>query len=157
MLANAIVNPIAHYGCEVYGKDVKQVNRVQVKLNNTMRIVTKAKRRTRISNMLDELKWMKLEEMIKYNKIVLLNKIISTEASPYCMKLIFEGMKSYKHGYAIRERDLRIAWCPKSVRKGCNSFLFTATKLYNQVKIMGKCIKDTKLKAYIKDTIKTWR
>ena len=157
MLAGSIVNSVAHYACEVYGKDVKQINRVQVKLNNTMRIVVNAKRRTKIQTMLDDLKWLKLVEVIQYNKIMLLNKIISTQAAPYCMKLVEVGMKTRQNQYATRERELRIAWFPKHVRKGCSSYLYTATKLYNQVKLLGKIMNKKALMKHVKSTIVSWR
>ena len=103
------------------------MNRVQVKLNNTMRIVTKAKRRERIYDMLRELKWLKLVETAQMSKILLLNKIIVTQAAPYCFALVKVGMETHQTKYSVRERELRIAWKPRLVKKGCSSFLFTAT------------------------------
>ena len=157
MLANAVVNSVAQYGCEIYGKDLKQINRVQVKLNNTMRIILHAKWKTRIHDMLRELKWQKMVEMIQYNKIMLLKRILSTQASPYCMMMLKEGMMTHQTKYAVREVELRIAWCPKYTRTGSTSFIFTAVKLYNQVKIMGTKLKFESLRKHIKNKILSWR
>ena len=123
-----------------------------------MRIVLHAKWKTRIHDMLRELKWLKLVETIEYNKIMLLNKIISTQAAPYCMKLVKEGMMTHQTKYAVREVELRIAWHPKYSRTGSTSFIYTAVKLYNQVKLMGtKNKKLESLKKHVKSKIVSWR
>ena len=157
MVANAVVNSVAQYGCEVYGKDPKQMNRIQVKLNNTMRITTHAKRRTRINDMLRELDWLKMVETVQFNKTMLLHKILSTQAAPYCTKMIHEGMMSHQTKYPVRQVELRIAWNPRHARTGSTSFIHTAVKLYNQVKIMGKKLKTESIRKHVKSIIKSWR
>ena len=96
-------------------------------------------------------------ETVMYNKIMMLNRIISTAASPYTTMLIQQGMNANQVVYNTRVRELKIAWRPKLVRKGQQSFLFTAISLYNQTKIMGKMISKEDFKGEIKQIVKSWR
>ena len=107
--------------------------------------------------MLRQLRWLKLAEIAQMSKILLLNKIIVTQAAPYCFALVKVGMETHQTKYSVRERELRIAWKPRLVKKGCSSFLFTATRLYNQVKLMGKVLTTGETKSFIKKQIVDWR
>ena len=49
---------------------------------------------------------------------MLLHRIIANAAAPFCMKLITDA--SYQTRYPVRERELRIAWRLKYVRRGSN-------------------------------------
>ena len=77
MLADSVSLSVASYGAEFYGVDKGQVNKVQVKINDTMRKITKSGNRRSIKDMLQELKWLTFPEIINYNKIVLMDKIAS--------------------------------------------------------------------------------
>ena len=59
--------------------------------------------------------------------------------------------------YMVRDVELKISWRPKLTSRGYKSFLYTAVKLYNQVKIIGKKLIDATLNKFVKTTIKSWR
>ena len=86
---------------------------------------------------------------------MLLHRIIANAAAPFCMKLITEA--SYQTRYPVRERELRIAWRLKYVRRGQTSFIATGVTLYNQTKILGKVMKLSALSKFVKQTLKSWR
>ena len=158
MLANSIIVSVANYGAEIYSSDKKCSNRIQVKINQAMRIVTQSDMRTPIRDMLLSLDWLKFDEIVKYNKVMLFAKIMSLRVSPYCFLLIYRGMNQVQTRYHVRERDLRIAWRPLTVNRGDKSFLVTATKHYNKVKVEDKQFEDKDdQKAYVKHQIKSWR
>ena len=52
----------------------------------------------------------------------------------------------------VRERELKIAWRPKMSRRGQKSFMYTAVKMYNQTKIMGKIVID-----FFEEKLRAWR
>ena len=155
MLAVATVQSVAMYGASVYVKDKATINRIQVKLNSTLRMVTGSRRKTHVADMLKDLDWMKFELMVAHSKVMLLHRIVSFAAAPFCMSLVTAASQQTR--YAVRERELRIAWRPKLARRGYNSFLVTAVRLYNQTKILGKIMKTTSLSKFVKSQIKQWR
>ena len=53
---------------------------------------------------------------------------------------------------AVRERELKIAWRPKMSRRDQKSFMYTAVKMYNQTKIMGKIVID-----FFEEKLRAWR
>ena len=59
MLANAIVLSVANFGAHIYAMDVKQQNRIQVKINKAMRLVTGSKLRVHIKDLQDMTGWLK--------------------------------------------------------------------------------------------------
>ena len=155
MLANATIQSVALYGSAINAKDKGCINRVQKKLNKTMRLVTSSKMSTHVADMIRDLNWLKFELNVAYNKVMLLNRILTHAASPYCMQLVTAASRQTR--YLVRERDLRIAWRPKFERKGGNSFIVTAVRLYNQVKILGKVMKPASMSKFVKEKIKSWK
>ena len=155
MLANATVMSTASYGAHVYATDAKHVNRIQVKLNKTMRMVTSSRLKVHVKDLLNMMDWMKFSEVVQLIKILLLSRIIKTSSAPYCNKLINDAYTQSR--YMVRDVELKIAWSPKLSRRGCRSFLYTAVKLYNHVKIVGKKLSDNALSKFVKSTIKSWR
>ena len=154
MLANATVLSIASYGAHVYATEDKQVNRVQVKLNKTMRLVTKSKLSVHIPDLLSKMKWMKFAEVVQWSKIMLLHRVITTSSAPYCKQLLDV---SHQSRYAMRDIELKIAWRPRLTRRGFKSFIYSAVKLYNQVKLIGKKMTTATISKFVKLTIKSWR
>ena len=156
-LANAICVSVAAYACEIYATDAALRNKVQVKLNIIMQILTNAGNRTPIKIMLSRLEWMTFDQLIKYTKIMLLYKQVIYYVSPYCKILIHRGVAKINARYEIRERELRIAWRPKTVKTGERSYLLSATVLYNAAKLFGKVIPREELKENVKTKVKLWR
>ena len=155
MMANATIQSVASYGCHIYATDPKNVNRVQVKLNKVMRMVTKSKLSTHISDLLLKIKWLKFKETVEHVKVMLMHKIVTTAAAPFCHHLV--ATAKHQTRYAVRERDLRIAWRPRMARRGEKSFLYTSVKLFNQVKLTGKVMKHSAISKFVKDTVLSWR
>ena len=154
-LANATVMSTATYGCHVYAQDEKQMNRVQVKLNKTMRMVTGARMRVHISELLNQMKWMRFSEMVQWTRTMMLWRIVMTSSAPYCKLLMREALTQTR--YVTREVELKIAWRPRLARKGEKSFMFNSVKLFNQMKLVGKVMKITAVSKYVKAMIKSWR
>ena len=132
-------------------------NKVQIKLNTIMRTITKSGNRKPVKAMLQALDWMTFDQIIKYSKVMLLYKIVITDAAPFCKTLIHRGLAEQQQRYFVRERELRIAWRSRSLRHGDKSYLLTACKLYNDVKLLGKILTKRKLKDLVKTKIKSWR
>ena len=107
--------------------------------------------------MINQLDWLYFTELVQYNRIMLCHKLLSTGAAPYTMKLVTDAMMNQRPRYPTRVIELKIAWQPKFERKGKQSCIYNAVKLYNQTKVMGKMIEHDKFKDTIKDTIKKWR
>ena len=157
MVAMANILSVANYCSEVYASEPKMVNRVQIKINQTMRIVTNSGNRARIKEMQEKLQWLSFKETVEYNQIVMLNKLMSTAASPYTFMLIQKAMMANQNPYPRRVTELRIAWQPRLTRKGMMSFIYKSVKLYNQSKLMGKMIENDTFKDEVKAIIKSWR
>ena len=157
MLANSVVVSVATYGSEIYGVDKSQVNKVQVKMNQTMRNITGSGLRRHIKDMLTQLRWLNFPEMIMYGKIILVNKIMSSNVSPFCLMLMIKAMNDRQQRYQTRERDLRIAWRVRTQRRGDKSFLVSALKLYNFAKVAGRGDDLAEFKEIVKDKILSWR
>ena len=155
-VASSICVSVAAYASEIYANEMALINRVQVKLNNVMRILTKAEPRTTISSMLTRLDWMTFNDIVKYNRIMLMYKLVIYPTSPFCKLFIWRGIAELNERYQLRERELRIAWKVKKVRQGDKSFLVQATKLYNHCKLFGKIKSKDDLKEYVKRTIHSW-
>ena len=155
MLANATVLSVANYGSHVYASDERQVNRIQVKLNKTMRLVTGSKLRVHIKDLLERMKWLRFTELVQHTRIMLLHKILATSAAPYCSMLTAAATMQTR--YAVRETELKIAWRSKLARKGDKSFIQAAVKLYNQSKLMGKIMTMKRISKFIKSVILSWR
>ena len=155
-VASSICVSVAAYASEIYANEMALINRVQVKLNNVMRILTKAEPRTTISSMLTRLDWMTFNDIVKYNRIMLMYKLVIYPTSPFCKLFIWRGIAELNERYQLRERELRIAWKVKKVRQGDKSFLVQATKLYNHCKLFGKIKSKDDLKEYVKKTIHSW-
>ena len=155
MLATSTVHSVASYGCAIYAADKKQSNRVQIKLNKTMRLATGSKLSRHVRDMIDEMKWLKFTQHVDYMKVMLLHNIVATSAAPYCKMLI--SAASHQTRYSVRERDLRIAWRPKMARRGCKSYLYTSVILYNQIKLLGKKMKTSQISKFTKSTLLAWR
>ena len=107
MLASATVLSIATYGAAIYARNKANINRVQVKLNKTMRMITALRMKTHVADMIRELDWMKFQLMVAYEKIMLLNRIVSNSAAPFCMILV--AAAPHQTRYAVRERELKFA------------------------------------------------
>ena len=159
MLADSMLVSVATYGCEVYAVEKGLVNKVQVKLNQVMRIITSSGIRRQIREMLDDLKWLKFEEMVKYTKIMIISKLTFNNSAPFCKMLVVRGMSQRQDHYNVRQRELRIAWRPRTSRRGQQSFLVSALKLYNDSKVAGKGIETDKdkMKEAVKSAIISWR
>ena len=159
MLADSMLVSVATYGCEVYAVEKGLVNKVQVKLNQVMRIITLSGIRRQIREMLDDLKWLKFEEMVKYTKIMIMSKLTFNNSAPFCKMLVVRGMSQRQDHYNVRQRELRIAWRPRTSRRGQQSFLVSALKLYNDSKVAGKGIETDKdkMKEAVKSAIISWR
>ena len=155
MLASATVLSIATYGAAIYARDKANINRVQIRLNKTMRMITASRMKTHVADMMRELDWLKFQLMVAYEKIMLLNRIVANSAAPFCMMLVSEA--PHQTRYAVRERELRIAWRPRLARRGHSSFLMTSVTLYNQVKLIGKIMKPKTMSKFVKNQLKTWR
>ena len=155
MLAQATILSVAMYGAPVYATEKKNINRVQIKINKTMRLVTSSRMKTHVADMIQDLNWLKFELMVAHSKIMLLNRIISTASAPYTMTLI--AAARHQTRYAVRERDLRIAWKPKLSRGGYKSFLVTAVDLYNKIKLLGKVMSKKALSKFVKIELKLWK
>ena len=153
-LANATILPVANYGASIYASDKANINRVQIKINKCMRLITNSKLSRHVADMIKELNWMKFTDMVDHAKVMLLHKILVTSAAPYCKMLVENA--SNRTRYATREVELKIAWRPKLARKGCKSFLVTSVKLYNQVKLIGKMMKHSAISKYTKATLLAW-
>ena len=132
MLANATVLSIASFGSHVYATNVKQQNRIQVKINKAMRLITASKLRVHIADLQKMTGWLKFTEMVMVSKITLLHKIMITSAAPVCKLMITEAPSQTTH--SIRDREIKVAWRPKMQTRGAISFIQTAVKLYNQIK-----------------------
>ena len=50
---------------------------------------------------------MKFQLMVAYEKIMLLNRIVSNSAAPFCMILV--AAAPHQTRYAVRERELKFA------------------------------------------------
>ena len=155
MLAEATILSVATYGAPVYANDKKSINRLQIKLNKTMRMITNSRMKTHVADMLTSLRWLKFELVVAYGKVMLLHRILSTSSAPFIMMLVASAR--YQMRYTVRERDLRIAWNPRMARKGCKSFLATAVSLYNNLKILGKVMTMKAVSKYVKSELKTWK
>ena len=155
MLATSTIQSIATYGAHVYAADQKNVNRVQVKLNKTMRLVTKSKLIVSIADLLVKMKWLKMQEQVDLCKLNVLYNIVTTSSAPFCATLIADARHQTR--YVVRERELKIAWRARLARRGQKSFLVTAVKLFNQTKIAGKVIPQKKVGQYFKQTLLSWR
>ena len=153
----ANVLSVANYCSEVFATSPAHVNRIQMKINETMRIITHSGNRARIKTMMNQLKWFTYQETVMYNKLVMLNRILDTAAAPYTTMLIQQGMTNQQTIHNTRVRELKIAWNPRLVRKGQASFIYSSITLYNQTKIMGKFIEKHKIKDEFKNIIKSWR
>ena len=106
-------------------------------------------------DMMADLNWMKFELMVAYDKIMLLNRIIATASAPYTMMIIMAAR--HQTCYAVRERELRIAWRPKLSRRGGKSFIATSVSLYNQIKLLGKVMTKKAMSKFVKLELKNWR
>ena len=158
MLATSLITSVASYGAEVYAKDKQVINRVQVKMNQAMRMITCSGNRTPINSMLKRLNWLKFDELIIYNKVMLFEKIAHVaNASPFSRMLIVRGMMQVQVRYDVRERDLRIAWRPKTMKRGDRAFLVSAARSYNQMKVAGRGLDKDALKDHVKSTLVSWR
>ena len=155
MLATATVQSLATYGSHVYTADAKNVNRIQVKLNKTMRLATASKLSVHIKDLLTKMKWLKFQEMVDLSKMQMIHKIASTSAAPFCSMLINDARHQTR--YAVRGMELKIAWRPRMSRRGLKSFMYTAVRLYNQSKIIGKTVKESKVNDYFKQRLLAWR
>ena len=155
MLANATVLSIASFGSHVYATNVKQQNRIQVKINKAMRLITASKLRVHIADLQKMTGWLKFTEMVMVSKITLLHKIMITSAAPVCKLMITEAPSQTR--YSIRDREIKVAWRPKMQTRGAISFIQTAVKLYNQIKIVGKKVPNRSLSKFIRSAIKSWR
>ena len=122
-----------------------------------MRVVTKSDKRTPIRNMIRALDWLTFSDMINYAKVMLLYKLVLTQAAPFCKMLITRGIALRNDGYQLRERELRIAWDVRYQRRAGRSFLITATKVYNHAKLFGKVIQKDERKKYVRKKILSWR
>ena len=71
-LANAVIVSVATYCSEIYAEDQKIQNRVQVKLNSIMRIITNSGNREPIKNMLAALSWMTFTQIMHYSRVMLM-------------------------------------------------------------------------------------
>ena len=89
---------------------------------------------------------------------MLFEKVVVTNSAPFSKALILRGMReAQNHGYNVRERDLRIAWRPRTSRRGESSYLISSLKLYNQMKLAGRGLGKDDIKAYVKDKLISWR
>ena len=157
MVAMSNILSLPNYCSEVFASNPAIVNKIQMKINDTMRIVTRKGNRARIKTMMNELKWFSFKETVMYNRLTLLNKILDTAASPYVAILIQKAMMNQQATHNTRVRELKIAWRPRLVRKGEQSFIHCSVTLYNHTKIMGKMITKDKIKDEFKNIIKSWR
>ena len=155
MLAESTILSVASYGSAVYANDKANINKIQVKLNKTMRMVTASRMHVHVAEMIAELNWMKFELHVAYNRIMLLNRIVTTASAPFIMMLVTNARHQTR--YSVRERELRIAWKPRLARRGQRSFIANAVLLYNQVKLLGKVMTSKMLKGYVKTELKTWK
>ena len=157
MVAMSNILSLPNYCSEVFASNPAIVNKIQMKINDTMRIVTRKGNRARIKTMMNELKWFSFKETVMYNRLTLLNKILDTAASPYAATLIQKDMINQQATHNTRVRELKIAWRPRLVRKGEQSFIHCSVTLYNHTIIMGKIITNDKIKDEFKNIIKSWR
>ena len=120
-----------------------------------MRLVTASRMKTHVKDMIADLNWMKFELMVAYDKIMLLNRIIASASAPYTMMILMAARHQTR--YAVRERELRIAWRPKLSRRGGKSFIVTSVKLYNQIKLLGKVMTKKAMSKFVKLELKNWK
>ena len=115
----------------LYGLPKKVVKRLQLIQNTAARLVTRSKRDSHITPVLESLHWLPVQERIIYKVLLLTYKAIHGSAPSYISELI----SNYTPGRNLRS-STRNLLCQRSTRLlqyGGRSFSSAAPKLWNQL------------------------
>lgn len=128
---NTIILPHFNFSSTIlYLSNVQQIQRLQKLQNRAMRIILKLSRYTSIKQMLMQLNWLPIKEMLELNSLIFIHKIKSGLMPAY-----FNGMmRSFNeiHNYNTRNKD-SFTLNHKNSKKAQNSIFFKGLIAYNKL------------------------
>ena len=84
ILANGMIMSKMNYGIKIWGgTHKKHIKKIQALINRTARWITGAGRREKINKLMTECGWLKFEDLVQYQTIISLWKIIRLETPGY--------------------------------------------------------------------------
>ena len=99
------IRPLFEYACVLWaGSNDKDLNKLEKLQVDAMRIVTGATKRSNISNLYKDLRWVKLSERRNIHCLIMLYKIINGQAPQYLINLLPQKIGD-NHNHNLRNRN----------------------------------------------------
>lgn len=145
VIYNTIILPHFMYGGTIlHLANQTELNRLQKLQNRGMRIILNRNRYTRITEMLEQLQWFNVRQLLEYQVLIFIKKIELNLVPDYFKNILVKNKDIHRHGtrneenYYLNRKNKSIA------QKG---ILFSGVKSYNS---LNKDIKDC-------NTIRTYK
>lgn len=137
----------------MYGVNKTQIKRLQVAQNSAARLVTRTKKRDRISPVLRQLHWLKVEKRVQHKLLTITHQAIQKTGPAYLSDVISEYVPK-RELRSSSQMLLRIPSVKEAQKKtfGERSFSFTGPKLWEPIPLE---LKRSESKSLFKSRLKT--
>ena len=151
IVAEAHCVSIIGYGNEIWCSKLETQKLVQKCLNNAARLATRGNLRSNVERMLQTLNWPNATNQHLLVKCCSVKRLLSTANS----KLNFSQLDLFRrHDHDTRARGLQLLWKARN-KFGYNSFLQTAVKIYNDLRLLNQLIADDEFIKTVKGALYT--
>ena len=131
-LYTSIVEPHFRYCCSVWSRaGTTEINHLQIFQNRAARIVTNSSFDTPSNQLIENLGWKTLNELIDIESKTMVFKSLNELAPPYLRSLSRKNSQSTSYRLRNTSTDLRLP--KKRTEYGKKSFSFRGAKLWNRV------------------------
>lgn len=139
---NVLILPHFHYCSSIlFLLKQNELSRLQKLQNRSMRVILKKPRLTPIKDMLNELQWLPVRELLLFNTLTFIHKIKIGQAPQYLLSKITYA--SEVHQYHTRHREN--FYIPRvDQERSQNSLYFKGLSKYNDLPINVKSMKTVK-------------
>ena len=153
-IIDALVKSHIRYGLQVYGNAGKELlKKIEKVINFAARIISGRNKFEHISDVISQLGWLKVHQMIDYSDLCLLHKVLTTGTPA-----VLADQLSFNRDHVARRtrQSEHLALAKQNTNHGKNTFIYRASKLYNQYCAPNQDVckySQLKFKKYIRDAI----
>ena len=143
-IVESLIHSTINYMGFIYLRLPLNQKKVQRLLNRASRLVLKAEPLTHVEDMQDELYWLNVDNMYKYQLITSFRRLRYGECrARVSWGNLFIRKEDGEYLYRTRNIHCRVQWT-KITSHGRNSYIYCASHMYNELELNGEYFEDDK-------------
>ena len=138
-VTEAIILSTVTYCLAVWGWKYEWRKKVQKALNNAVRMLLGGNDRMSITDGLQRLGWLNMDNIWRLEQVLAMRRICSTQIPELMFNIITAATN---HRYMVRADGIRSSWWPRNSH-GENAFMNLAMKTFNELRVPQRCFFNT--------------